>query len=86
MGDLVCVVSWFDILFFLLDIQRRRIFFPALHAMKVFFFSVGFFFRQVFPCKKFFPLETRLHCRIIFSEITYLYPPPRSKGRPLIIG
>ena len=49
MGDLVCVVSWFDILFFLLDIQRRRIFFPALHAMKVFFFSVGFFFSTGIP-------------------------------------
>ena len=54
MGDLVCVVSWFDILFFLLDIQRRRIFFPALHAMKVFFFSVGFFFSTGIPLQEIF--------------------------------
>ena len=50
--------------------------------MKDIFFSVGIFFRNVFPCKEFFRPNV---CRKFFSEITHTPLPPQvSNGRPLM--
>ena len=66
MGDLDWVRLFFPkplvIEFFFRNIQGCKIFSPIIQAI----FFVGYFFPQVFPCKKFF-FSSNSVCRIFFS-------------------
>ena len=69
MGDLVLKIEFFP------DIELCKIFFRSIIRYERYFFGIGIFFLNVFPCKEFlFP--PKLVCRNFFSEITHTPLPP----------
>ena len=51
------------------DLQRCKVLFPALYALKYIFFQCRDFFCQLFPCNNFFPQNQP--AGFFFSEITH---------------
>ena len=72
MGDLAWVKKRFPqnlVIEFFPGIQRCKIFFPALYALRDIFFIIGIFFAGI-SLQEFFPSKISLQ-DIFFSEITH---------------